>query len=71
MRAEDGARPAGRGPDPVGQQRHRQLGRGQPRAATPAGRDPEPAQRDAALRGAQAGQQVNGGAAAVTLGRGV
>ena len=64
------ARPGG-GPDPVGEQRDRQLRGGQPRAMTHPGRQAEPAQRRPALREGQAGQQIERGSAAVTVGRGV
>jgi hypothetical protein len=71
MQAQHGAGPADAGPDPVGEQRERQLPGGQPRAVPHPGGQPEPAQRRPALRLGQAGQQVHHGGAAMTLGRSV
>ena len=69
MLTEDGASLPDGGPDPVGEQCEPQLHAGKPRPVTHPSGQPEPAQRSVAFLRGQAGKQVDGDGAAVTLGR--
>lgn len=69
MHAEDGADLSDGGPDPVDEQRERQLHDWKPRPVTHPSGLPEPTKRGVALRRGQAGKEVDGGGKAVTLGR--
>jgi hypothetical protein len=71
VQPQDGAGPADAGPDLVGEQGEAQLPRGQPRAVSHPGRQPQPAQRRPPLGHGHAVEQEDGGPAAPPFGRSV